>query len=386
MTRHRVLALTAIVGVGLLGLTGANAATRTPGPMNVGSYAMRVAPLQLQSIGVMAFGPDATLYVADSRAGAVYAIDVAETGRDSSRTGMTLKAIDEKVATALNTTKSEIRIRDMVAHPLTQSVYLSVVKGRGEGATPLIVRITKADKAISVVSLDMIRHARAELPNAASRDTMMPWEPGPRSFTMTHLAVGERELYVAGLSNEEFKSTLRRVPLPFGQQAVTTKVEIYHTSHDRFETASPIESMLPVRIGTRPIVLASYTCSPLVVFDAAALRGSAVVRGNTIAELGGGNRPFDMIAYTSPSSGKKYVMIANSHRTLMRLDLDGIAAAPSMTTPVKQAFQPAGLPYLPVSSYGVLELDNYNARNVIMLQRNPADGSLELATMDLNWL
>jgi hypothetical protein len=79
-------------------------------------------------------------------------------------------------------------------------------------------------------------------------------------------------------------------------------------------------------------------------------------------------------------------MIANSHRTLMRLDLDGIAAAPSMTTPVKQAFQPAGLPYLPVSSYGVLELDNYNARNVIMLQRNPADGSLELATMDLNWL
>jgi hypothetical protein len=203
---------------------------------------------------------------------------------------------------------------------------------------------------------------------------------------MTHLAVGERELYVAGLSNEEFKSTLRRVPLPFGERAVTTKVEIYHTSHDRFETASPVESMLPVSFGTRAAVLASYTCSPLVVFDAAALRGTGVVRGKTIAELGGGNRPFDMVSYKSPRDGKNYVMIANSHRTLMRLDLDAIATAPAMTTPVKQAYQPAGLQYLPVSSYGVLELGNYNSRNLIVLQRNPADGSLELETIGLNWL
>jgi hypothetical protein len=386
MTRHRALALGVLAGVGVIGLTGARAVTRYSGAPTIGSYAMRVAPLQLRSVGVMAFGSDATLYVADSRAGAVYAIDVAETGRDTSATGLLIKGIDEKVAAALKVSKDEIKIRDMVAHPLTQSVYLAVTKGRGETATPLIVRVTKRDKAIAVVPLEMIRHARVELPDAASRDTMMPWEPGPRSFTMTHLAVGERELYVAGLSNEEFKSTLRRVPLPFGERAVTTKVEIYHTSHDRFETAAPIESMVPVSLGARSAVLASYTCSPLVVFDAAALRGTGVVRGKTIAELGGGNRPFDMIAYKSPRDGKNYVMIANSHRTLMRLDLDAIAAAPAMTTPVKQAFQPGGLPYLPVSSYGVLELSKFNSKNIIVLQRSPADGSLELETIDLGWL
>jgi hypothetical protein len=79
-------------------------------------------------------------------------------------------------------------------------------------------------------------------------------------------------------------------------------------------------------------------------------------------------------------------MIANSHRTLMRFDLAQVAAAPAMTAAVKQAYQPAGLAYLPVSSFGVLELDKLNARNLVVLQRDAADGSLELASVGLGWL
>jgi hypothetical protein len=347
---------------------------------------MRVAPLELESVGVMTFGSDATLYVADSRAGAVYAIDVAENERDTSTSGIEIKDIDDKIAAALNTSKDEIRIHDMVAHPVSQTVYFSVTKGRGNDAMPVIVRLTKRDQKISTLPLGAIRHARVELPDAASRDTTMPWEGVPRSFTMTHLAAGNGELYVAGLSNEAFKSTLRRVPLPFGQAAVTTKVEIFHTSHDRYETASPIESVVGVTLNGRPSVLASYTCSPLVVFDRDALRGTGVVRGRTIAELGGGNRPYDMVVYTSPRDGKQYLMIANSHRTLMRFDLAQIASARAMTAAVKQAYQPGGLSYLPVSSFGVLELDKLNAKNLVVLERNAADGSLELSSVGLGWL
>jgi hypothetical protein len=382
MTKRRVLLSVLVAAVGIATLTASRARDVAIG----GTYGMRVAPLQLRSIGVMTFGADGVLYVADSRAGAVYAVDLGDTERDTSGSGITVKGVDTQIASVLGTSKDDIRIHDMVANPLSQTVYFSVTKGRGEVAVPLLVRLTKRDKQFSVVSLDMIRHARLELPDAASRDTTMPWEGFPRSFTMTHLAVGNGELYVAGLSNEEFKSTLRRVKLPFGQGAVTTKVEIFHTSHNRFETASPIESLLPVTLGGRSLVLASYTCSPLVVFDRDALSGSGVVRGKTVAELGGGNRPFDMIAYKSPKDGKQYMMIANSHRTLMRFSLADIAAAPGMTTAVTQAYQPGGVSYLPVASYGVLELDNYNAHNVIVLDRNPADGSLDLETVGLNWL
>ena len=382
MTKRRLLLSVLVAAVGISTLT----ASRSRDVATGGTYGMRLAPLQLRSIGVMTFGSDGILYVADSRAGAVYAVDLGDAERDTSGTGITVKGVDAQIASVLGTSKDDIRIHDMVANPLSQTVYFSVTKGRGELAAPMLVRLTKRDKQFSVVSLDMIRHARLELPDAASRDTTMPWEGFPRSFTMTHLAVGNGELYVAGLSNEEFKSTLRRVKLPFGQGAVTTKVEIFHTSHNRFETASPIESLLPVTLGGRSLVLASYTCSPLVVFDRDALSGSGVVRGKTVAELGGGNRPFDMIAYKSPKDGKQYMMIANSHRTLMRFNLADIAAAPGMTTAVTQAYQPGGVSYLPVASYGVLELDNYNAHNVIVLDRNPADGSLDLETVGLNWL
>ena len=41
-----------------------------------------------------------------------------------------------------------------------------------------------------------------------------------------------------------------------------------------------------------------------------------------------------------------------------------------MTTSVKQAWQPAGVGYLPVAIVGVLQLDNYNANNVVMLKRD----------------
>lgn len=387
MTRRRVLISSVIVAVSIVSLTASSRSTppRRIVP-NVGTFGMRVAPLQLRSVGVMTFGSDGTLYVADSRAGAVYAIDVGETERDSSSTGITIKAVDAQIANALGVSKDEVRVHDMVAHPLSQSIYFSVTKGRGESEVPLLVRLTKRDRRVAVVPLEMIRHARLELPDAASRDTTMPWEGFPRSFTMTHLAVGNGELYVAGLSNEEFKSTLRRATLPFGKGEVTTHVEIFHTSHNQFETASPIESLLPLTLNGRPSVLASYTCSPLVLFDRDALTGSGVVRGKTVAELGGGNRPFDMITYRSPKSGKQYVMIANSHRTLMRIDMADLAAAPGMTTPVTQAYQPGGVPYLPIASYGVLELDNYNAHNVVVLERNPVDGSLDLATVGLDWL
>jgi hypothetical protein len=166
----------------------------------------------------------------------------------------------------------------------------------------------------------------------------------------------------------------------------STTVEIYHTSHDRYETASPIESMLPMALGGKQVVLASYGCSPLAVFDRSELGAKKHLRGRTVAELGGGNRPLDMIRYVRPSDGKEYVLIANSHRTLMRVDPTDIANAPALTTPVRQAYQPAGVGYLPIASYGVLQLDTYNAANVVVLERDSEDGSLDVKSLSLKWL
>ncbi|MEE8584677.1 MAG: hypothetical protein V3T83_07485, partial [Acidobacteriota bacterium] len=67
------------------------------------------------------------------------------------------------------------------------------------------------------------------------------WGIPSRTFTITDLEFSDGELLVAGLSNQEFSSRLYRLPFPFGRQASALPVEVYHTSHGRYETHAPID-------------------------------------------------------------------------------------------------------------------------------------------------
>jgi len=347
--------------------------------------AMHVGAVQLQSAGVMSFSGDGTLFLADPRAAVVYAIDVAESFRDTTKTGVRIDDVDGKIAAALGTTRDQIRIVDMVAHPLSQSLYFSLTRGRGNDAVPVLVSVTKADEKVTVLPLENIRHARADIPHAPSLDAKTPWGAPQRSFSVTDIALVDGEVYVAGLGNEEFASTLRRLPYPFKGTGASTTVEMFHTSHDKYETAAPIESFVPIDLAGKPSLVAGYGCSPIVTVARAELADRKHVRGKTVAELGGGNRPFDMIRYTN-LKGKEYILVANSNRTLTRLDPTEIASAKAMTTAVKQAYEPAGVGYLPVAIVGVLQLDNYNAANVVMLRRDIETGELKVVSQGLNWL
>ena len=103
-------------------------------------------------------------------------------------------------------------------------------------------------------------------------DAKTLWGAPQRTFTVTDLALVDGELYVAGLGNEEFASTLRRlaVSLRAGRRLPTT-VEMYHTSHDKYETASPIESFVPITLAGKPSLVAGYGCSPIVTVARAEL-------------------------------------------------------------------------------------------------------------------
>jgi hypothetical protein len=381
-----------VLGVGAIGATlvAARDAREPAGRpaaavASTATYGMRVAPIQLQSAGVMHFAPDGILFLADSRAGAVYAIDVGEQHRDTSASLVRIDDVDQKIAAALGTTRDQIRVHDMVAHPLSQSLYFSLTRGRGDAGVPAVVSVTKVDEKVTVLPFESIRHARAAFDDAPALDAKTPWGASQRTMTVTDLALVDGELYVAGLSNEEFASALRRLPYPFGRAPAKTTVEIYHTSHDRWETAAPIESFLPIALNGKPSLIAGYGCSPIVVFHRADFASKRHLRGKTVSELGGGNRPFDMIRYVNPA-GKEYVLVANSDRTLMRLDPAAIAAAQEMTTSVKQAYEPAGVGYLPVASFGVLQLDNYNRAGIVLLQRDREDGGLDVVSRSFRWL
>ena len=113
--------------------------------------------------------------------------------------------------------------------------------------------------------------------------------------------------------------------------------------------------------------MASYTCTPLVLFPLDELKGGTHVKGRTVAELGAGNAPLDMITFER--EGKPYFLMSNSNRPLMRIDYDAITNYNSeLTTPVK-GYAAEGVPYTNLPMVNVLQLDNLDANNIVYLQR-----------------
>ena len=88
LNRHARIALGVAGTTALLatkdGATAADLSDRTPPP----ATGMHLGAVQLQSAGVMYFSRDGTLFLADPRGAAIYAIDVGDTYRDTSRSGV----------------------------------------------------------------------------------------------------------------------------------------------------------------------------------------------------------------------------------------------------------------------------------------------------------
>ena len=344
---------------------------------------MRMGGVHLQSAGALTFGPSEVLFLADSRGAALYALDVAETGR-SSWTGRNLvEDLDLKVAAAIGTTRDKVRFGDMARHPKTGSLYFTVSRLGESGAEPALVR-ARSPSQVEVLDLGKIRHSKAPVPGSPALTDTTNWGQPKWRLAMTDLAFVDGELWIAGLSNEQFNSALRRLPFPFDKGGKLTTVEIYHTSHDKWETAAPITAFMPISLDGTPSILAGYGCSPIAVFRRSELAAGGHRRGRTVAELGGGNRPIDMIRYEK--EGKEWILVANNNRTLMRLDPQEIARAPEMTTPVTQAFQPAGVGYLPVASTGVMQIEDFGPEHIAVMQRDTESGAVNIVTYGKQWL
>jgi hypothetical protein len=192
-----------------------------------------------------------------------------------------------------------------------------------------------------------------------------------RAVTVTDLAYVDGVLLVAGASNEEFTSCLRRIPFPFGAAPRSNSLEIFHVSHGRYETEAPIRNLVPY--GGSTSVLASYTCTPVVHFSLAEAVSGTQVKGRTVADLGAMNTPLDMVAYRQ--DGQEYVLVANNRHPLLKMACSDIDGQPALTHPT----EPVGVPRQTLPLEGVSRMATRDGDQVLMLQRD-ANGDLHLRT------
>src|SRR5262249_20353512 len=149
--------------------------------------------------GALTFGPEGILFVGDPQGAAIFAIGTSDTTENTTKDALKLAALDEKIASRLGVESNRLQINDMAVNPISTNVYVSVTRGKGTDAAPVMMRVTRKGD-VEEFSLKDVPFAKTALPNA----TTGRWQEA-----ITCMGYLKGKLYVAGLSNEEFASKLR---------------------------------------------------------------------------------------------------------------------------------------------------------------------------------
>jgi hypothetical protein len=360
--------LVAIVSLATSGMPSAAGSTATSG----------VKPA-FKHIGKLAFGPEGVLFAADAQEVSITALQLAKQMAGGVPGTKDIPAIDQKIAALLGVDSKNLLITDMVVNPKTRNTYVSVMRGLGAGATPVLLRVDGAGK-IEVVSFDGVKYSKIGLPNPPPAETPLvlggnrkipvanyPDKVDPKGLmgvqTITHMAFIDGKLYVSGLSSEEFASKMRVIPYPFATADEGASVEIYHGSHGQLETFSPVFTFVPYTINGEPSIVASYLCTPLVKFPVSALKPGSKVQGTTIAEFGNRNRPIDMIIYKK--DGQDFILMSNNQRGVMKVPTSPFGKAQPITTQIPNT---GGVPFETIASMkGVQQLDLLDPSHALLL-------------------
>jgi hypothetical protein len=333
---------------------------------------------QLESLGPMSFGSNGILFAADSLGGKIYALDLGAQAQGGAAGTANVEGITQKIAAMLGTEAAQVTVTDLQVDPRTRNSYLSVMRGQGPAAKPVLVRVDGAGK-LTLVNMESVPFTSVDLPNLPA-SSAAEGRGNQRAQAITQVKFANGRVWASGVSNEEFASKLWSVAYPFTKADSGTSLEIYHDNHQRLETRAPMYAFMPYTVGGQPYIIGAYTCTPLVKFPVADLKpnSGSKYRGQTIGEFGAGNRPIDMILYQK--NGKDFMLMANTSRGVMKIPTDTFAGATPLTMPSNQ--ETAGVPFEKVTSMqNVAQLDKLDATHSVVLTGTGA--TLNLQTVDL---
>ena len=334
---------------------------------------------EIQSISSLSFGPEGILFIGDSESAKIFALDTKDNEMNDQSKGIAMKQVDHKIAALLGTTADQIIITDMVANPKSKALYFSVHLQDG---TPVLLKTS--GETFEHVSLEGVSYSDLDLKNAVKADAKDRRGRSLRKWSISDLAYFDGKVMISGLSNEEFSSTFRSIPFPFKDVQDYSSLEIYHAAHGKYETHSPIKTFMPYKLNGKAHLIASYTCTPLVIFPLAEMKSGEHTKGKTVAELGNRNTPLDIISYQKGDNF--YLLLANSSRALMKIDPTKIENySDFLTEPVKGNSETAGVEFLALPYVNVVQMDKFSDLQIVLLQRM-SNGDLNLHSPTTNRL
>ena len=343
--------------------------------------ASNASAADIKSISRLAAGPGNVLFVADWKSARVHALTLPPAAQEPAGTAFNILDLEDLLSRQVGGAK--VTVQDMVVRPGTAEVYIAVSYGAAKAPALIVV---SSDQRARRVNLKAAKSTSIALRDAPTSDYKFWRETPERSFTVTDMKWRDGELFIAGLSNQNFASTLRRIKYPFDSRQSIMSVEIYHTGHNLIETRAPIRAMSFATLGGKPYLVAAYTCTPIVLIPLDELKDGVHIRGKTIAELGYGNTPADLIAYTKKTEQGKtedFLMLVNFERGSSIIpvsELEAASARPGIETLVPFG-QIVGLDVVSAPLAGTMRLDNLDEKSFIVVRRQLEKDALQLVTV-----
>ena len=355
--------------------------------------------------GALTFAPDGTLFVGDNISSAVFAYktDQAQPEQfDPKAPPLEVDSVDNRIASIVRSKIGHVEINGMAVHPTSREIYLSVSRHSNGGIVPAIVKVSPTGK-ISEFNLKSPARSEFRIKDAPTADQHFAdragqWPvPSPeryhhkattpmRSMTIVDMKFHDGELYIAGISNEEFASTLRRVPYPFTDAISETQIKIYHDAHAQWETRAPIRAMAFAKVDGKDTLIGAYTCSPLVLIPVEDLKNGAQIEGHVIGDTGNG-QPISMFIFKY--NGEESLFVTNAAHDPRIIPIASlqhakvITEADSNRQPLTDtAGLPAGVVGKPVMFVGSsLHAALLDEKSIISLTRNAKSGNLNLESL-----
>jgi hypothetical protein len=335
----------------------------------------------IQSATRLTFGDANTLFVADWKGARIYALPVTAPAKAAGKP-FNLQDVQAPIAKALGVATTALRFEDLAVQPGSELAFVALTVSGAKGkSTPAVVSVDAAGK---VAKVDLAKAATSAAITDAPAADLSFWRDVPeQTLTVTDMRYYQNKLYVAGLSNRSFASTLRVYDYPFSGKAQATTIEMYHPVHNQVETRAPIRSMTVMTIAGEPSLVAAYTCTPLVVIPLKDLKDGAHIVAKTVGELGWGSAPNGLVSFKQ--GGAEYALLVNSSRSADLLTADALgagAAAPGIDKPIEVPLKPySGVKGIMVPMSAAMRVDNLNPDLLLALRRDDASGQMQLVSM-----
>ncbi|MEM6317899.1 MAG: hypothetical protein AAF960_09520 [Bacteroidota bacterium] len=334
---------------------------------------------------VLAFGVDNILLIGDSKAAKVHAVKTVATKLENP-VPFNMEGFDVMLSKKLGIPARDVIVQDMKIHPISQEAYVAVRMGHQPTAKSIIAIAHPATRDIRFLEINESNSTSTSVQNPASSELLF-WKETPASaLTITDVDYHDGYVYVAGLTNSEFASTLRKIKYPFDNtQEAVNSIEVYHAVHTQNETRAPIRTMLFDELNGESTLIASYTCTPLVTIPTAAITGGAAIKGKTIAELGYGNTPIDMLVVTTKGfdgTMSKSLLVTNKNRGGTMIPFPSVeAGAKGNGMAGQQAMFATGLEGInEIPTANVMQIDIQNPQMLGVVRRNIETGDIDLVS------